>query len=303
MQLAPIHLVVYKRLEHTKQAINALLTNSLAKDSVLIVSSDGAADGDEIDVENVRSYVRSVSGFKKIIINESKYNTLQERMRLPVKDSIDILEEYGRKITLEDDVVVAPHFLEYMNEGLNKYENDDNIAIISGFNPIKYAKINTGVFITEYPHLWGFGMWKRTGYKEAITDFDAYDNLIGDKILYSRYKKKHRNGLKLLEQCCREKTPYGDVMMGLMHFKKKQHSIMPYKTLCLNIGFDGTGWHCGNSNTYDNLILNTDKVVFNDQVSYDKHLDKKIYRTFEQSRLLEILVKIGHMMYHHTKKI
>ena len=116
MQLAPIHLVVYKRLEHTKQAINALLTNSLAKDSVLIVSSDGAADGDEIDVENVRSYVRSVSGFKKIIINESKYNTLQERMRLPVKDSIDILEEYGRKITLEDDVVVAPHFLEYMNE-------------------------------------------------------------------------------------------------------------------------------------------------------------------------------------------
>ncbi len=44
MNLAPIVLFTYNRLWHTQQTIEALQKNELAKDSDLIIYSDGAND-------------------------------------------------------------------------------------------------------------------------------------------------------------------------------------------------------------------------------------------------------------------
>ena len=68
MNLAPIVLFVYNRLDHTKQTIEALQKNELANQSELIIYCDNAKNEDaQKNVDEVQSYIDSIVGFKKII--------------------------------------------------------------------------------------------------------------------------------------------------------------------------------------------------------------------------------------------
>ena len=64
--LAPIGLTGYTRLNHTKKAIKALQSNTLAKQSILYIFSDGPRQGDEENVGKMREYLKTIDGFKKI---------------------------------------------------------------------------------------------------------------------------------------------------------------------------------------------------------------------------------------------
>jgi hypothetical protein len=62
---APIILFVYKRLSHTTQTVEALRRNHCADKSDLFVFSDGPKNESETKlVQQVRNYVRGISGFK-----------------------------------------------------------------------------------------------------------------------------------------------------------------------------------------------------------------------------------------------
>src|ERR1700761_3304977 len=75
MTPAPILLFTYKRLDVLKQTIDALKDNYLALESDLFIFSDGAKYvNDELIVNEIRLYLRQLSGFKSINITESKTN-------------------------------------------------------------------------------------------------------------------------------------------------------------------------------------------------------------------------------------
>ena len=69
MNYAPIILFTYCRPRHTKQAVEALLENSEASGSDLIIYSDGPKNEKAVDgVNDTRKYIRTISGFKSIQI-------------------------------------------------------------------------------------------------------------------------------------------------------------------------------------------------------------------------------------------
>ena len=73
-ELAPIVLFVYNRLWHTQQTINALLKNELAIESDLIVYSDGGKDDASWSlVNNVRSYLKTITNFKSFLVSGSNF--------------------------------------------------------------------------------------------------------------------------------------------------------------------------------------------------------------------------------------
>ena len=74
-KLAPIALFVYNRLHHVQQTVSSLQKNILADASDLIVYST-APKGiqDKKNVEDVRKYVRSITGFKSLTIVEREKN-------------------------------------------------------------------------------------------------------------------------------------------------------------------------------------------------------------------------------------
>ena len=159
MQIAPTALFVYNRLEHTKRVIEALQKNVLASESDLIIFSDGPKHEKDVKkIDEVRKYLKTIDGFKSIEIFEKENN-------LGLSNSIisgvtEVVNRYGKIIVLEDDLVVSPYFLEFMNNALVKYENEEKVISIHGYiYPIKNKLPET--FFIKGADCWGWATWKR----------------------------------------------------------------------------------------------------------------------------------------------
>ena len=127
--LSPILLFVYNRLEHTKQLISSLLDNSLAKESELFIYADGARNTeDEKGVKEVRSYIQTIRGFKKVTIIEQNEN--KGLARSIIDGVTEQVNHFGKVIVLEDDLVVAPYFLTFMNQALELYQDEPPVGHI-----------------------------------------------------------------------------------------------------------------------------------------------------------------------------
>ena len=116
--LAPIVLFVYNRPEHTRRTLEALAANPLAAESDLIVYADGPKKPEHVAlVEKVRSVVRGVSGFKSLKLVERESNLgLAKSIIAGVTAACD---SRGKVIVLEDDLLVSPQFLTFLNHGLD----------------------------------------------------------------------------------------------------------------------------------------------------------------------------------------
>ena len=69
--LAPIALFCYKRLDTLTQTIEALQKNDLAAESELFIFSDGPKKAaDEAVIADIRNYLKTVSGFKKLLLSK-----------------------------------------------------------------------------------------------------------------------------------------------------------------------------------------------------------------------------------------
>ena len=129
MNCAPILLFVYNRPEHTQRCIESLKRNSLATDSTLYIYADGAKDDTQQPAVNeVRSYIHTIRGFKETIIIERDENWGLARN---IIDGVTTqVNQYGRVIVLEDDLVVAPYFLQFMNDALETYQDEPKVGHI-----------------------------------------------------------------------------------------------------------------------------------------------------------------------------
>src|SRR5690242_16651421 len=100
--LAPIVLIVYHRLWHTKKTIDALLKNKLAEKSDLIIFSDAPKNSNALkQVQEVRDYIKNVTGFKSIRIVKRDENW---GLAKPIISGVsEVVNQYGKVIVLEDD--------------------------------------------------------------------------------------------------------------------------------------------------------------------------------------------------------
>ena len=163
MNFAPIILFVYNRPWHTQQTIEALLKNIEASKSELYVYADGlkltATEKQIIDFQKTREFIHTISGFKSITIVESDQNKgLGNSIIYGVTKT---LEKYDSVIVLEDDLVVSPHFLRFMNESLCCYQDREHVICINGYNLISESKVKDTSFFIRGGDCQGWGTWKR----------------------------------------------------------------------------------------------------------------------------------------------
>lgn len=250
-QLAPICISTYSRLEHLKQTISALQVNTLAKASELYIFSDAPKPGDEEKVDRLRSYIHSVDGFKQVHIVERKTNSRVANGRGGIKQ---LLAKYGKMIFIEDDIVTAPGFLQFMNDGLDFYKNDERILSITGYcPPIKIPDdCNQDVFMLQRFSAWGFGTWAEKfdpfGFdvqKHGITNF------LKDKKAIKSFCKNGKDMYPMLLEEAKGELDALDVQLMYYEFKYNKYTIYPVKSLVQNIGHDGSGEHCVKNNRHN----------------------------------------------------
>ncbi|MCI9843879.1 glycosyltransferase family 2 protein [Flavobacterium pectinovorum] len=184
---SPIVLFTYNRPWHTQQVLNSLAQNQEAKDSILYVYCDGAkinaADEDLLKIEEVRDLVIVENRFKEVIIKiQPKNKGLANSI---IEGVTEVVNNHGKVIVLEDDLIVSPYFLAYMNDSLDRYKNNLKVGQIGACNFFGCGKKFPDYFFVPLPDCWGWATWK-----DRWQDFNPnVDELV--KQLEKDVAKKH----------------------------------------------------------------------------------------------------------------
>ncbi len=273
MNLAPIVLFVYNRPWHTKQTVEALQKNELAKESELYIYSDEAKSEDaQKSVDEVREYIDKIDGFKRIIVIKREKNW-------GLADSIingvtKVVNKYGKIIVLEDDLVTSPYFLKFMNDSLDMYEKDKTVASIHGYiYPINNLP-NT--FFIKGADCWGWATWK-----DRWGIFEPDGQKILDELQFKKLENKADfNGsfgyTKMLKNQINGKNNSWAIRWYMSTFLKNMLTLYPGKSYVQNIGFGEDGTHCTSTTDVFDVILSTNDSINKIDVREDLESRRKI---------------------------
>lgn len=245
---APILLFVYNRPEHVRRNIQALLKNELAAESELFIYSDAAKDETlQAAVKEVRAFIRSIQGFKKITITERAENWGLARS---IIDGVTTqINRYGRVIVLEDDLVVAPHFLQFMNDALETYRDEERVGHIQACD-FTHDPSLPDTFLIKWTGSWGWGTWDRA-WKHFNADGKALlTELESRKLTYTFDFNGKYGYTRMLRRQIEGKNNSWAIRWNASLFLKGILSLNVGKSLVQNEGFDGSGTNCGGGGLY-----------------------------------------------------
>jgi hypothetical protein len=239
---APIALFVYNRPDLTRQTVEALLANTLANQTPLHVFSDAPRDeAASPAVAEVRTYIRSIAGFKIVTIIERETNFGLARS---IIDGVTRLcEECGCVIVMEDDLITSPHFLSYMNDALTRYEKEDRVMQISGhiFPVPEFSQREEALFL-PFMTSWGWGTWVRA-WKHFDPSAQGWETIKMDSVLRNRFNLDgHYDYSTMLEQQMSGKVDSWAIRWHLSTFLRNGVALFPPQSLVRNIGLD-SGTH------------------------------------------------------------
>lgn len=245
MSYAPIILFTYSRKDHTMQAVDSLLKNKESSESDLFIFSDGPKTREkEKAVKENREYIHSIKGFKSVTITERETNWgLANSL---IAGITEVIDKYGRAIIVEDDLLLSPYFLKFMNDGLDMYKDDEEVAAISGFLYPMKEKMSESFFL-RYFHCWGWATWKdswhllNTNTKELLR-----------KIRWKTRKFNLDNSFNYYGMLYCQKVGLVDswyIRLYASFYLAKKLILFPNQSLVENHGFDGSGTHSNKNDT------------------------------------------------------
>jgi hypothetical protein len=251
LKKAPILFFTYKRPDHTRQALQSLAQNEGSQESELFIFCDAPKRAeDEEAVRQVREVIRTQQWCGKVHIIERETN--MGCANSIISGVTEICEKYGRVIVLEDDLVLSPFFLDYMNRALDLYEDNPQVMQISGHMFPVNLDVETDAVFLPFSTSWGWATWQRS-WKYFDPGMSGYAQLTSNKKL--RYKFDLNGSypyFKMLEEQIDGKIDAWCIRWYLSTFLLGGLTLYPTQSLVSNIGFDGSGTHCGNQSESTN---------------------------------------------------
>lgn len=246
--LAPILLFAYNRPRHLQRTVEALAQNPLAQESELFVFADGArTEDDREDVDLVRSYIHTIEGFKTVHRVERDRNY---GLAANIIDGVTrVVNEYGRVIVLEDDLVTAPGFLQFMNDALDTYADEPRVGHIQAYDFTQNPRLPE-TFLIKFTGSWGWATWQR-----AWQHFNPDGQYLLDELrrrhLTHRFDFNGKYGFtRMLRRQVEGKNNSWAIRWNASLFLQDILSLNVGRSLVQNEGFDGSGTHCGADHLY-----------------------------------------------------
>jgi hypothetical protein len=131
----------------------------LASESELFIYSDYPKDVAANDnVKEVREFIKTIQGFKSITIVERDKNW---GLAASIIGGVThIVNQYGKIIVLEDDIVTSPYFLTFMNGALDFYAETPEVWSVSGYVYPINAKGLRDAFFWRAMDCWEWATWE-----------------------------------------------------------------------------------------------------------------------------------------------
>lgn len=247
---APIVLFAYKRPAELKATVAALRANYLASESDLYIFVDAPKrPADAPKVDEVRQFLDGVTGFRTIYRDYAPAN-------IGCADSIIrgisyVLERYPAAIVVEDDIITAPNFLDYMNQCLQQYAHTPKVYSISGYTmPFQPpAGYTADVYFIPRHSPWGWATWadRWQAVDWAMTDYPAF---IADRRQRNAFMQGGSDLVGMLRDQMEGRADAWDIRFCYNRYRADALSVYPTVSKVQNIGFGEEATHTNIYNRY-----------------------------------------------------
>ena len=282
MNTAPILLFAYNRLEHLKRCISSLQQNTLAAESDLYVISDGAKNEATADeVKAVRKYLVTLdeqpTGFRN-------FNIIERVSNWGLADNIieavtRFTREYGKVIVVEDDLVVAPYFLQFMNDALETYKDEPRVGHIQACDFINNSNMPM-TFLIKWTGSWGWGTWERA-WQHFNPNGLALLKQLEERHLTRQFDFNGNYGFtRMLRRQIEGKNNSWAIRWNASLFLADILSLNVGRSLVQNEGFDNSGTNCGGGNLYNSNLWMQPIPVAKETIIEENHFARRQFERY-----------------------
>jgi hypothetical protein len=282
---APVVLFAYRRPDHLRRVLDSLGANSGADLTEVSIYCDGpksATDGEA--VEQVREIARRASDpglFASVRVIERDHNL--GLAKSVISGVTEALERHDRIIVLEDDLVVSPDFLEYMNQALELYANNDEVISIHGFMYSVPPVLPQTAFLRG-ADCWGWATWRRgwelfePDAKKLLKELDrSPDRAKFDFDGAFPYRQ-------MLKDQARGTIDSWAVRWYAAAFLANKLTLYPGQSLVENIGQEGSGTHSQSATSHEVMAKGMDLPISAIEVSESLLARQVISETLKSAR-------------------
>lgn len=148
-------------------------------------------------------------------------------------------------IVLEDDVVPSQSFFPFCKEMLDRYEHDERITMIAGFNTDEITPdVPDDYFFTSVFSIWGWASWRR-----VIDRWDGKYTFLDDKYNMRQLRaiikeRKYRSDIiKMCHDHAESGKQYFESIFWTTMLFNSGLAIMPTKNMINNVGLTADSTH------------------------------------------------------------
>ena len=277
--------IVFNRPECTARSLAAIRA---ARPSKLYVVADGPRPdrpGDAARCAQVRALVEQGVDWPCEVIRDYAPANLGCARR--VSSGLDaVFARESEAIILEDDCVPDPTFFPFCAELLERYRDEPRVAQIAGCSfqgegrdaPASY-------YFSRYPHCWGWATWRRTWrhYDHAMS---AWPQARSEAWLAQTIPDPAE---RRVWAGCFDATASGRIDSWAYRWtfalwRQGCLSVVPYRNLVSNIGFDGNATHTRDLNPVAALPVAflpfplVHPGAFTQDVAADERTSRRVFR-------------------------
>jgi hypothetical protein len=280
---APIVLFVFNRPRHTLDLLTSLKANAHAAQSKLIVFAEAAAhESDSAAVRETKEVVLSEKWCGQFELIERSSHV---GCRINMIDGItDTVSKYGTVIVLEDDLVLSPAFLAFMNNSLERYRDEPKVMHVSGYLwPIEPKSPIPESFFLKYAANWGWATWERA-WKLMEPDHTVLVRKLTERGLVKEFclNNAYRPMFNWLKDA--ERKDVWDMLWYASILLNDGLSLQSGHSLALNTGNDGSGIHSVISDIFEVKLSLQQPVRFPEQLAVNAEMAAAVSEWFRQKR-------------------
>ncbi|MGM0439490.1 MAG: hypothetical protein ACQEP8_00050 [Chlamydiota bacterium] len=237
MSAAPIAVFCFNRPHHLQLTLEALGRCPDYSDHLLFIYCDAPRnEGDQIACAATQAVAHKWSELYggKVIIRSRNM-----RFENLVEGISEMCDKFGKVIVIEDDIIVAPDFLDFMEKSLTKYEHDERIYMVGGHMYDGMQSYPNSTYFLPHAYIWGWATWQRA-WKNFTFNPQGVDDLYHDRQLRHRFDYyRHRKHTECLETALNADPPHSyawDILWSYIIFKNQGLGLYPSHNLVWNSG-------------------------------------------------------------------
>lgn len=292
----PVVFCVFSRLDTTKKVFEQIRK---ARPEKLYIVADSARDnklGEKEKVENVRKYIENNIDWPCEV--EKNYAPHNMGCGRRISSGLTwVFEQEEKAIILEDDCVPDQTFFRYCQEMLDYYQDNEDIMMISGNNPMSSCySIEEPYVFSKIPFIWGWATWRRA-WKYYDFDIESWPKKRNDPVWKSVFPQSaywvYTAEFDELHAHQFDTWDYQLMYAGILHNKV---NLVPAKSHVFNIGFHEESTHTKNAPKW--MVQDVQPVCFPlkhvEKVCWNREFDREYFlRANKHGLIVHIKKKLG----------